>query len=198
MRATSYPRSSQSLLVASFAFASLVALSACGAKPKQVGEYPAENSGEGAPKNDDETPKWEGAAPPPPPLENKPSSGGGALTGTGARGVNEAPRQRKDQYDKEETEVVIKRAARQVKDNCGAAKGEDGKATGPWGKATITLQLGANGHSKGVTVPAPYQGKPVGNCVEKAFTNLTFPPWGGQDAEVSWEVEIVNPAEAKK
>jgi len=49
-----------------------------------------------------------------------------------------------------------------------------------------------------VTVPAPYQGKPVGNCVEKAFTNLTFPPWGGSDAEVSWEVELVNPAEPAK
>ncbi|GAC1558969.1 MAG: hypothetical protein NVS3B10_17930 [Polyangiales bacterium] len=169
-------------------------MTACGSKPKQVGEYPSENGGEGAPKSNDETPKWEGAAPPAPPLENKPSTG----TGTGARGVNEAPRQRSDQYDKEATEVVIKRAARQVKENCGAAKGDDGKATGPWGKATITLQLGANGRSKGVTVPAPYQGKPVGNCVEKAFTNLTFPPWGGSDAEVSWEVELVNPAEAAK
>jgi len=194
MRASSLTRCS--LLTVAALVAALASV-ACGSKPKQVGEYPAENSGEGAPKTNEETPKWEGAAPPPPPLENKPS-GGGALTGTGARGVNEAPRQRSDQYDKDATEVVIKRAARQVKDNCGAAKGDDGKASGPWGKATIQLQLGANGHSKGVTVPAPYQGKPVGNCVEKAFTNLTFPPWGGADAEVSWEVELVNPAEAKK
>jgi hypothetical protein len=188
---------------ASFAFAAAslasFAVIGCGAKPKQVGEYPAENGGEGAPKSNEETPKWEGAAPPPPPLESKPSGGGGGTgAGTGARGVNEAPRQRSDQYDKEATEVVIKRAARQVKENCGAAKGDDGKASGPWGKATITLQLGANGRSKGVTVPAPYQGKPVGNCVEKAFTNLTFPPWGGSDAEVSWEIELVNPAEPAK
>ena len=188
--------SSSLLLWLVLPFASAVALSACGAKPKQVGEYPSENAGgEGAPKSNEETPKWEGAAPPPPPLEATAKPAGG---GTGARGVNEAPRQRSDQYDKEATEVVIKRAARQVKDNCGAAKGDDGKASGPWGKATITLQLGANGRSKGVTVPAPYQGKPVGNCVEKAFTNLTFPPWGGSDAEVSWEIELVNPAEAAK
>ena len=192
MRASLYTCSS--LLVVS-AFVSALTLTACGAKPKQVGEYPAENGGEGAPKSNDESPKWEGAAPPPPPLEATAKPAGG---GTGARGVNEAPRQRSDQYDKEATEVVIKRAARQVKENCGAAKGDDGKATGPWGKGTITLQLGSNGHSKGVTVPAPYQGKPVGNCVEKAFTNLTFPPWGGSDAEVSWEIELVNPAEPAK
>ena len=177
-------------------FVSALTLLACGSKPKQVGEYPAENSsggGEGATKSSEETPKWEGATTPPP-AETKPSGGGGGGGGGGGRTVTEAPRQRTDQYDKDATEIVIKRAARQVKENCGAAKGDDGKASGPWGKATLQIQLGKNGHSKGVTVPAPYQGKPVGNCVEKAFANLTFPPWGGSDTEVSWEVELVNPA----
>lgn len=196
------------LLTCSSSFSGLVLVSAftllaCGSKPKQVGEYPAENAGgEGAPKSNEETPKWEGATTPPP-AESKPSGsesgsggagGGGGGGGGGVRPVTEAPRQRTDQYDKDATEIVIKRAARQVKENCGAAKGDDGKATGPWGKATIQIQLGKNGHSKGVTIPAPYQGKPVGNCVEKAFTNLTFPPWGGSDTEVSWEVELLNPA----
>lgn len=167
------------------------ALAGCGGKPKQVGEYPAENNPENNPekKSGDEPTKWEGAAPPPPPLS---SSEAAKPKGPG---VNEGERRRHDQYDKEATEVVIKRAARQVKENCGQAKDESGKATGPWGKATLQIQLGASGRSKGVTVPAPYQGKPVGNCVEKAFSNLTFPPWGGADAEVSWEVELVNPNE---
>jgi len=172
-----------------------LAVAACGGKPKQVGEYPAENSGENR-SGGEESPKWEGAAPPPPPLSQeekaeqaKPKTGGG---------VNEAATRRNDQYDKEHTEVVIKRAARQVKENCGHAKDDTGKATGPWGKATLQIQLGAAGRSKGVTVPAPYQGKPVGNCVEKAFSNLTYPPWGGADTEVSWEVEIVAPAEPAK
>ncbi len=173
------------LVLASFV-ASVALLSACGAKPKQVGEYPAENANKG----NDETPKWEGAAPPPPPEDTKPKASSG--------GVNEGATRRTDVYDKEATEVVIKRAARQVKENCGAAKDENGKATGPWGKATLQIQLGKNGHSKGVTVPAPYQGKPSGNCVEKAFTNLTFPPWGGADTDVTWEVELVNPADVKK
>lgn len=194
MRAPILTRSSLSLVAVVAASLASFAVIGCGAKPKQVGEYPSENGGEGASKSNDETPKWEGASAPPPP-EAKPSGGG-----TGATGVTEAPRHRTDEYDKDSTEIVLKRAARQVKENCGAAKGDDGKASGPWGKATIQVQLGRNGHSKGVTVPAPYQGKPVGNCVEQAFSNLTFPPWGGSDTEVSWEVELVNPAEppAKK
>ena len=97
----------------------------------------------------------------PSPEDSKPTVGksGGSSGGT----VQEAPRRRTDQYDKEATEVVLKRAARQVKDNCGAAKDDNGKAIGPWGKTSIQVQLGHNGHSKGTTVPSPYQGKPAGN-----------------------------------
>ena len=111
---------------------------------------------------------------------------------------SEAATRRNNQYDKEATEVVIKRAARQVKENCGHAKDDTGKATGPWGKATLQIQLGAAGRWKGVTIPPPYQGKPVGNCVEKAFSNLTYPPWGGADTEVSWEVEMRPPVSPAK
>jgi hypothetical protein len=168
-----------------------LAVVGCNVKPKQVGDPSSENTPK-PPDDGTSGTKWEGATP----QEAKPKAAAGSSGG----GVQEGVARNTDVYDKEATEVVIKRAARQVKENCGAAKGEDGKATGPWGKATLQIQLGRNGHSKGVTVPPPYQGKPTGNCVEKAFTNLTFPPWGGADTEVNWDVELVNPAEppAKK
>lgn len=158
-----------------------LALVGCGSKPAK------DPSTESTPKDDD-APKWEGASV----VKEEPKPKGPAS-------VVEGGKRREDQYDKEATEVVLKRAARQVKDNCGAAKDDNGKASGPWGKATLQLVLGHGGRSKGVTVPAPYQGKPVGNCIEKAFTNLTFPPWGGADTQVDWEVELVQPAgEGKK
>ena len=131
----------------------------------------------------EETPKWEGASAAPP-EPTKPRTGGG---------VNEAPKRRSDQYDKEGAEIALKRAARQVKENCGAAKDDSGKAIGPWGKVTVQVQLGHNGHSQGTTVPAPYQGKPVGTCIERAFTNLSFPPWQGADIPVDWDVELLEP-----
>lgn len=160
-------------------------LVACGSS-KQDPKAPSEKAASA-----DEAPKWEGATNPTPEApEPKSSSSSGS--------VQEAPKRRSDQYDKEGTEVVLKRAARQVKDNCGQAKDADGKAVGPWGKATVQVQLGHNGHSKGTTIPTPYQGKPTGNCIEKAFANLTFPPWHGQDAQVEWEVELVEPGKEKK
>jgi len=161
----------------------LVGLLACGGLQKR--ETMKDPSKEPSTTGDD-TPKWDGAGPAPPSTEPKTGGGGG-------RPVTEAPKQRSDQYDKEQTEVVLKRAARQVKENCGAAKDDNGKAVGPWGKTNVQVMLGHNGHSKGITVPAPYQGKPTGNCVEKAFKSLTFPPWAGQDTQLDWEVEIIAP-----
>jgi hypothetical protein len=161
-------------------------LIACGGSKKEAKD-PSDDK-----PYEDEVPKWEGATNPRP--EDPPSKASTSSGGT----VNEAPAKRSDQYDKEATEMVLKRAARQVKDNCGHAKDDNGKAVGPWGKATIQIVLGSNGHSKGTTIPEPFQGKPTGNCVEKAFANLTFPPWHGQDAQIDWEVEIVEPGKEKK
>jgi hypothetical protein len=183
----------------------VLTLSACGGEGKHKANDPSE--AENKPAYEDETPKWEGASR----VQDtqKSSSGGGSAssdnaggsgsgTGSGARKVNEAPARRTDQYDKEATDVPLKRAARQVKENCGAAKDENGKATGPWGKVTIQVLLGHNGHSKEVIVPAPYNEKPSGKCIEKAFTNLTFPPWSGADTQVDQEVELVEPGKAPK
>jgi hypothetical protein len=170
-------------------------VSGCGGDKKKAKDPTDEGP---PPSSNDETPKWEGASRV---TDNGSSSGssgaGGSSSGGGAQ-VNEAPAKRKDVYDKEATDVPLKRAARQAKDNCGHAKDESGKATGPWGKVTIQVMLGHNGHSKEVTVPAPYADKPVGRCIEMAFTNLTFPPWAGADTQVTQEVELVEPGKEKK
>jgi cytoskeletal protein RodZ len=96
-------------------------------------------------------------------------------------------------YDRASLEVVLKRAARQVKANCGAATDDSGNASGPWGKTAVTVKLGHNGHSKGGTIPAPFDGKATGNCSVKAFGNLIYEPFAGSDADVDWPVEILKP-----
>jgi hypothetical protein len=100
----------------------------------------------------------------------------------------------KTPYDKDAVEIELKRAARQVKANCGSATDEGGGATGPWGKTTANVTLGRNGHIKEVTVPAPYDGKPVGVCVVHAFQKIQFPPYAGSsDVALTWDIELVPP-----
>jgi hypothetical protein len=109
------------------------------------------------------------------------------------------PKQRRsDEYDKEATEVVLKRAARQVKSNCGSATDEDGKASGPWGTSSMKLVLGHNGHLKEATIGPPYEGKAAGRCAVQAFSRLTYPPWAGSDMNLDWPIEFVHPGAAEK
>ncbi len=96
-------------------------------------------------------------------------------------------------YPRDQTEVVLNRAARQVKANCGAAKDDNGNATGPWGKTSITVTLGHNGHAKGATIGSPFDDKPTGRCAVQAFKYLTFAPFAGPDTDVAWDIEIVKP-----
>jgi hypothetical protein len=105
---------------------------------------------------------------------------------------------RSDEYDKEGTEIVLKRAARLVKANCGAATDEDGKASGPWGAGSMTLVLGHNGHMKDVSIGSPFDGKPTGRCAIQAFKLLTYPPWAGSDMTIDYAVEIAPVGAANK
>lgn len=97
-------------------------------------------------------------------------------------------------YDKDAVEAELKRAARSVKASCGASTDDDGQATGPWGRTKASVTLGRNGHVKDVTVPAPFGGKPVGECVVHAFEKIWFPPYAGDtDTVVDWDIDIVKP-----
>jgi hypothetical protein len=97
-------------------------------------------------------------------------------------------------YDKEAVNVELRRAARQVKANCGSATDGEGKAGGPWGATKASVVLGRNGHVKQVTVPAPFDGKPVGDCVVHAFQRIQFPPYAGSsDVSVDWDIEVTHP-----
>ena len=76
--------------------------------------------------------------------------------------------------------------------NCGFAKGEDGKAVGPWGKTNLSVTLGHGGHTKSVTIPEPFDGKPTGKCAVKAFEKLTFSVLrGGKSVPIKdWKADL--------
>jgi len=100
----------------------------------------------------------------------------------------------KTPYDRDSVEVELKRGVRQIKANCGAATDDDGQATGPWGRTKASIVLGRNGHVRQVTVPAPFDGKPVGLCVIHSFDKIQFPPYANpSDVTVDWDIDIVQP-----
>jgi hypothetical protein len=122
------------------------------------------------------------------------SGGGGSSGAGGSSGGDSSSSGGKVPYDKDAVEVQLKRAARQIKGNCGAATDENGQATGPWGTTKASVTLGRNGRVKDVTVPSPYDGKPAGLCAVNAFKKIQFPPYAGSsDVVLDWDIEIVQP-----
>jgi hypothetical protein len=187
------------------------ALVACGGSPKQADDASSQNTA----KTDDEgAPKWDSSSSTTTPSSgtnggtsgssaatDSSSSSGGDTAASGASpngssastGTTDTAAATTQAGPHNEAEVALKRAARQAKANCGAAKDADGKAVGPFGKTTVNIVLGRNGHSKNVTLDSSFDDKPAGKCIIQAFKNLTYAPWAGADAATTWEVELVQP-----
>jgi hypothetical protein len=161
-------------LLGTFAFA----LAGCGGA-KSPGTCPAGTVLKGSDCVADDSSSGDDAPGTPPPKGEDSATGGGGGT----------------PFDQDAVDVQLKRAARQIKGSCGGATDDEGHATGPWGQLKASVTLGRNGHVKGVTVPSPYDGKPVGLCIQHAFEKLVFPPYSGDsDKSVDWDVELVQPS----
>ena len=193
----------RSLAACAFAaLAGLAGLAGCGGggKPAEsAGNCPAGTTLKGsdclpnddAPKGDDASPSKTSATHD----EDSPPSSGSGSGGSGGGGSSSSPSSTPaTPYDKDAVDIELKRAARQVKGNCGAATDENGSATGPWGKFNANIVLGRNGHIKTVTIPPEYDGKPAGVCVVHAFQKIQFPPYAASsDSAIDFEIEISKP-----
>jgi len=97
-------------------------------------------------------------------------------------------------YDKDEIAAKMKRSAKQIKANCGAATDEEGKATGPWGTVHVSVTLGSNGHVKDVAIPDPYKDKPVGTCISRQLMKISFAPYvASDDSTIEEDFEVTKP-----
>jgi hypothetical protein len=178
-------------------FGLAVAVAACGGGAKQA-ESPGECPEGTVLKGSDCVPPESGGDGESPKKKKKMSdddaekslaSGGGDTSPAGGGGGGGG-----GSYDKEAVEAQLRKAAKQIKSNCGAASDDEGNKTGPWGTAHTSIALGRNGHVKQVSVPAPYDGKPVGICLARALQKIVFPPYAASDdASIEWDFELVKP-----
>jgi hypothetical protein len=170
----------------------MLALAACGGSPKQA-ESPTGGCPEGTVLRGSDCVPPEGEKDQAAAQDRNMASSGKSDDSVGASPAP-GPTSGKTPYDKDAVEVELKRGARQVKANCGAATDDEGQASGPWGKTKASITLGRNGHIKQVALPAPYDGKPVAICAAHAFEKIQFPPYAGDsDVVVEWDVEFMRP-----
>jgi hypothetical protein len=156
-----------------FFWGSVVALGVClgasGCHSDQPAQSPADMNDETAPSNA----KWSGAP-------SKPAD------------PNE-PEAKKGQFDQEQANVVMARAAKKAHECTEVAAKGDYQS-----EAEVTVVFSGIGRSTKATLGGELDQKQVGQCVIRAFVGIIIPPFEGPDMEMKYAVDLKPDAKVPK
>jgi hypothetical protein len=111
---------------------------------------------------------------------NKPASTGGPVEEAEKPGV----------FDEKQAELEFQRATRSA-ETCPEVVSGEGT---PHGKTSVTVTFALDGSVAAATIPPPFEGTRLGNCVLNAYQALIVPPYSGERKVITWDVNL----EAKK
>jgi hypothetical protein len=86
-------------------------------------------------------------------------------------------------FDEAQAKIVLNRAANSARTCVNVVSQNQ-----PHGEATVTVTFSGTGKSTQATVGPPFEGKPIGNCVVRAFVNIIIKPFTGPDVQVTQKV----------
>jgi hypothetical protein len=116
--------------------------------------------------------------------KNKPASSGGTVEDPDKPG----------EFDEKQAELEFKRATRSA-ETCPDVV-TDEKA--PHGKTSVTVTFALDGSVASATIPPPYEGTRLGNCVLNAYQALIVPPYAGERKVITWDVNLEKSKGEKK
>lgn len=91
----------------------------------------------------------------------------------------------KKKFDKRQSEIELKRAARSAA-TCRGVVTEDA----PAGTAKVSLTFAPAGHVEKSSIAPPYEDTAVGKCVLRAMAAVIVPPFEGDAVTLEWEIEL--------
>src|SRR6185503_382722 len=87
--------------------------------------------------------------------------------------------EKKEAFDEAQAKIVLNRAANSAR-SCVSVVSQNQ----PRGDVTVTVTFSGAGKSTKATIGPPFEGKPFGNCVVRAFVNILIKPFEGPDVEM--------------
>jgi hypothetical protein len=96
--------------------------------------------------------------------------------------------EKKDAFDEAQAKTVLNRAANSAR-TCVSVIGQNQAR----GDVTVTVTFSGAGKSTKATIGPPFEGKPFGNCVIRAFVNIVIKPFEGPDVEMKQKVTLRGP-----
>jgi hypothetical protein len=101
----------------------------------------------------------------------------------------ETDAEKKRQFDKKQTEMELKRATRSA-ESCPGVVAEQEKKDHPRGDTRVSVTFQEDGTVRQISIPAPFDGTPVGDCVMRAYKSVIVPPYTGGDQIIDWELSL--------
>ena len=91
--------------------------------------------------------------------------------------------EKKDAFDEGLAKIMLNKAANNAR-TCVSVVSQNQ----PRGDVTVTVTFSGIGKSTKATIGPPFEGKPFGNCVLRAFVNIPVKPFEGPDVEMKQKV----------
>jgi hypothetical protein len=101
---------------------------------------------------------------------------------------------RPGEFDDKQAELEFKRATRSA-ETCPDVVTDE---KSPRGKTAVTVTFALDGSVASATIPPPYEGTRLGNCVLNAYQALIVPPYSGERKVITWDVDLDKPKANEK
>jgi hypothetical protein len=103
------------------------------------------------------------------------------------------------EFDDKQADLELRRATRSAETCPDVVTGDKV----PHGKSSVTLTFALDGSVAEATIPPPFEGTRLGDCVLNAYTAVIVPPYSGQRKVITWDVnlekaKVEKPATKKK
>lgn len=89
-------------------------------------------------------------------------------------------------FDDKQAELELQRATRSAETCPEVVTGD--KA--PRGQTSVTITFSLDGSVAEATIPPPYEGTRLGDCVLNAYQALIVPPYSGERKVITWDVNL--------
>jgi hypothetical protein len=94
--------------------------------------------------------------------------------------------ERPGEFDDKQADLELRRATRSAETCPDVVTGDKV----PHGKTGVTLTFALDGSVAEATIPPPYEGTRLGDCVLNAYTAVIVPPFSGERKVITWDVNL--------
>jgi hypothetical protein len=97
------------------------------------------------------------------------------------------------EFDDKQADLELRRATRSAETCPDVVTGDKV----PHGKTSVTITFALDGAVAEATIPPPYEGTRLGDCVLNAYQAVIVPPYSGERKVITWDVNLEKQKEEK-